>query len=755
MTCCAPGEYMAQPAATALEDDGDALLLASIALTDGSRQLDFAVPDAHCGACINAIEASLVQLPMVRSARVNLSRRRVRIAFDPNKGSPVELHAAIERAGYRSLVLDQPDQADAADPVLRRLVVALAVAGFAASNIMLFSVSVWSGADIAIRDPFHWISALIAIPAVAFSGRTFFRSAWNALRVGRTNMDVPISIGVLLATAMSLVETVTGGAHAYFDAAVMLLFFLLAGRTLDHLMRERARSAINNLARLAPKGANRIRDDGTREYIALDEIEPGMIIELRAGERVPVDVAALGPGAFDNAVATGESTPVAAEKGTSVPAGAVNIGGMIHVRVERPSTDSFLSRVRTLMEAAEEAKTERRRLADRAAAIYAPVIHAIALSTFVGWGLFGGDWHQALMNATAVLIITCPCALALAVPMVHVVAAGRLMERGVLMKDGAALERIAQIDSVAFDKTGTLTTGTPRLARQDVSDARVADIAAALASASNHPLSRAIAQSLAPSKRVLERVTEVAGRGLEAVVDGGAWRLGSPAWVAPDDAVEGEGVWLGRDGVVVGRFSFEEAVRPEAPAAVGALQSSHLPVRLLSGDSRTPVLAAAAQAGIAASRFALTPQEKSADVAVGKTLMVGDGINDAPAMRAAHASMAPSSAADIGRSAADFIFMGDDLRAVPFVVMTARRAAQIVFQNLTIAIGYNLVAVPLAITGQVTPLIAALAMSSSSLIVVLNALRLRLGERRGAAAASRAHGVGDAAPLEVSEAAQF
>ena len=331
------------------------------------------------------------------------------------------------------------------------------------------------------------------------------------------------------------------------------------------------------------------------------------------------------------------------------------------------------------------------------------------------------------MNAVAVLIITCPCALALAVPIVHVVAAGRLFERGILMKDGAALERIAEIDSVAFDKTGTLTQGNPRLVRSTLPDGPAADMAAALAATSTHPLSRAISQSLDRVPAVLADVSEVPGKGVEARVDGAVWRLGSPAGcgIVAQGGNEPEGVWLSRDGEAMGSFVFEDAVRPDARAAVSALQALHLPVRLLSGDARPAVVLAAEATGIGEARAALTPEEKLADVARGRTLMVGDGINDAPALRAAHASMAPSSAADIGRSAADFVFTGEDLGSVPFVIATARGAARIVVQNLAIAIGYNAIAVPLAITGQVTPLIAAIAMSASSLIVVANAMRLR------------------------------
>jgi P-type Cu2+ transporter len=728
MTCCVPSNFaVVENDPTAIENDDAALNALARKLGDGTAQLEFAVPDAHCAACIRTIETALAGLPMVRSARVNLTRRRVRIVYDPT-GRPSQLAPAIKAAGYHTYALD-PSQESDGDPALAELIRALGVAGFAAGNIMLFSVSVWSGANEATRDLFHWISALIALPAIAYAGRIFFRSAWRALRVGKTSMDVPISIGVILATALSLYETIQSGQHAYFDGATMLLFFLLVGRTLDHLMRERARNAITGLARLQPRGGTVIGADGSREYIRLSEIAPGMTLEIKAGERVPVDSVLLSAAAsFDYSIITGESLPHAIGAEQPVIAGAASLTGPVLVRTERAATDSFLARMAAMMEVAETAKTKPRRVADRAASLYAPVVHTIAITTFLGWGILSGDWHAALINAVAVLIITCPCALALAVPIVHVVAAGRLFEHGILMKDGGALERIAEVDSVAFDKTGTLTTGMPRLVRSSLRDDDAAAMAATLAAASTHPLSRAIARGLDRPPRMLDVVAEIAGKGIEAGRDGRLWRLGSAAWcgVPPAATSEGGNVWLSRDGEVMGSFAFEDSLRPGVAGTVAALGALNLPVRLISGDAEVAVRAAAQQAGIAEARSALSPEDKLADVAHGKTLMVGDGINDAPALRAAHASMAPSSAADIGRSAADFVITGESLNAVPFAIKTARGAARIVVQNLAIAVGYNAIALPLAISGQVTPLIAAVAMSASSLIVVLNALRLRL-----------------------------
>jgi Cu2+-exporting ATPase len=731
LTCCLPSAHAVVDDTGTIEADDAALLALARPLGDGTRQLEFAVPDAHCAACIRSIETSLAALPMVAAARVNLTGRRVRVTFDPSAGRPSELAPAIRSSGYHTYVLDPAEQSSG-DPVLGELVRALAVAGFAAGNIMLFSVSIWSGANDATRDLFHWISALIALPAVAYSGRIFFRSAWRALRVGKTNMDVPITIGVILATALSLFETMNSGRHAYFDASTSLLFFLLIGRTLDHLMRERARSAITNLARLQPRGATRVHEDGRREYLRLDEIAPGMQLELRAGERVPVDSTVETHGAsFDYSIITGETAPQAVAFGGEVVAGASNLGGPILLRAAAASTDSFLARMAAMMDAAENARTRPRRIADRAAAVYAPIVHTIAIATFLGWGLLSGDWHAALLNAVAVLIITCPCALALAVPIVHVVAAGKLFERGILMKDGAALERAAEISSVAFDKTGTLTIGQPRVVDSQIADAEAEAVAAALAGSSNHPLSRALAATL-PDGEFDGEVREVPGRGIEGSSSGVTWRLGSRDWCGLRDETSAAttAVWLTANGVPCASFRFNDVVRAGAADAIAELARFGLTSRMISGDQQGPVDAIASAVSIASAQGGLRPEEKVAAVSDGQTMMVGDGINDAPALRAAYVSMAPTSAADIGRSAADFVFSGEDLGAVPFVIITARRAARLVSQNLLIAIGYNAIAVPLAIAGMVTPLVAAVAMSSSSFIVVANALRLRIDARR-------------------------
>ncbi|HRP09545.1 MAG TPA: heavy metal translocating P-type ATPase [Terricaulis sp.] len=714
----------AAPTARGLDRASAELALASAPTLSGERQVELVAPDIHCAGCIARIERALVKLPHVTEARVNLSTKRVRVRWRADTPPPVlETLAAL---GFNAHPVEEERAGD--DGARSELVRALAVAGFAAMNIMLLSVSVWSGADAGARQLFHWISALIALPTLAYSGRVFFRSAWRVLRRGRTNMDVPISIGVLTAFALSLYETITHGAHAYFDAAVTLLFFLLIGRTLDHLMRERARTAVRGLAQLAARGASVIKEDGAQEYVPVERIAPGMRLSLAAGERAPVNARVIaGASALDVSLLTGESAPAQVGPGGDIWAGTLNLSAPLVVEATAAAKDSFLAEMMRMMEAAEAGRSLYRRIADRAAQLYAPVVHLTALATLIGWWWLGGDAHQAVTIAVAVLIITCPCALGLAVPMVHIAAAGRLFARGIMVKDGAALERLAEIDSVIFDKTGTLTLPEAALQADESGDAQVRALAAALAAYSRHPYARAIAASRAPAKVSFTVMREEVGAGIEAELDGAVYRLGRASW-AGDESGDDAAVLFTRDGVTLVRYVFSAQLRPDAQAALEWLKRDGLDVEIISGDHQEPVEALARELGVA-GRARVSPGGKAEHIAAraargAKVLMVGDGLNDGPALMAAHVSMAPASAADVGRNAADFVFLRPSLVAVPEAIDTARRAARLVRQNIGLAVIYNIIAVPIAIAGYVTPLVAAVAMSLSSILVVANALRL-------------------------------
>ncbi|MHA1528034.1 MAG: heavy metal translocating P-type ATPase [Alphaproteobacteria bacterium] len=696
--------------------------------------VDLMVPAIHCAGCMRTIEAGLGKLEGVTSARVNLSMRRVRVLYDPATGSVEAVLGRLGELGYEARPYDAAAMAEVdRDSVGRDLLVRLAVAGFAAMNVMLLSVSVWSGAEAATRDLLHWISALIALPAIAFSGVPFFRSGLAALAARRLNMDVPISLAVCMAAGTSLYETIHGGPHAYFDAAIGLIFFLLIGRYLDHRSRASARSAAAELTAMSARAATVIGAAGARETVAIEDLAPGALVEVAPGERVPADGRVeAGASDIDRSMVTGESNPEPIGPGAEIHAGMLNLSGPLRVRVAATGAATLLAEIAAMIESAERGRTRYDRWADRAARVYAPGVHLVAAAAFIGWLWATGDWRLAVTIATAVLIITCPCALGLAVPAVHAVAGARLFRRGIFLKDGGALERLASITMVIFDKTGTLTEGRPVLAAAPADGDPAWPVAAALAGASRHPLSRALEQAAAVrgiAPATPGEVREVPGAGVEGELGGERVRLGRADWVG---ATRGSAtaVWLRVGNAAPVEFTFEDVVRANAREVCAALRARGLRLALFSGDADGPVARVAGATGIEDARSRMTPADKLAALErlAGdgeRVLMVGDGINDAPTLAAAHASMSPVAASDVSRAAAGLVFTGERLEPVLFALATARMARSRALENFALAAVYNAVAVPVALAGMVTPLIAALAMSGSSIVVTLNAMRLR------------------------------
>ncbi|MBA4800831.1 MAG: cadmium-translocating P-type ATPase [Euryhalocaulis sp.] len=696
--------------------------------------IDLMVRGAKCGGCIAKIEGGMRAFPGVRNARLNLSTGRLAVDWEGSRDRARDFVERLTELGYTAAPFD-PDasaSASAQSAEGKTLLRAMAVAAFAMANVMLLSVSVWSGGgemDAATRALMHWLSALIALPAIAYSARPFFRSALGALKARQVNMDVPISLAVLLASGLSVVETLRGG-ETYFDAAVMLLFFLLIGRFLDSRLRARAGQAARQLAAMQAATANRIGPDGALKTIRASEVEAGDRLVIAAGERVPVDAEVeAGASEVDGALVTGETDPVRTAPGAAIYSGMVNLTAPLTVRALARREDSLLAEIARLVEAGQQNRSRYVRLADRAARLYVPVVHTLAALTVLGWLAFTGDFRPAIINAIAVLIITCPCALGLAVPAVQVVASGRLFREGVLVKSGDTLERLSEADYAVFDKTGTLTFGEPKLINADAIPAGVLDLAARLCRASRHPLSCAVADHAGPGPTA-DYVEETSGAGMSAVIDNETIRFGSARWLgikdAPGDATE---AWLQAGQGDPVRFVFEDRIRPGAAEAIAALTRRGLPVELLSGDRNAAVEAVAAQLGVAVWRGELKPQDKIArlEALAGegrRVLMVGDGLNDAPALAAAHVSASPARAADISQAASDFVLQNDRLAGLPLALDVARSSRRRIVENFSFAALYNMCAVPLAVFGFVTPLIAAIAMSGSSIIVTLNALRL-------------------------------
>lgn len=701
---------------------------------DETSQIDLIVRGAKCGGCISKIETALLKLPYVTSSRLNLSSGQLRVTGQTALSANA-VADCITGLGYGVSAASTGDADITHKDEERKLLIAMGVAGFAAANIMLLSVSVWSGASEMgeeTRRFFHMISGLIAFPVILFSGQHFFGSAWGALKHRQVNMDVPISLAVWLAFGTSVWETVTAGPHAYFDACVMLLFFLLIGRFLDARLRRRAFAAANGLAALQRQSVTRL-DAGKAVAVRACDIQPGDHILLTPGERAVIDMTiSQGRTSLDESLVTGETLPRSAGPGSMLYSGSINLGQTIHGIAAAAAGDSLLADITDLLEAGEQRRSTYRKIADRAVSIYVPFVHTTALLAFLGWLAMGASVREAILIAVSTLIITCPCALALAAPVVQVVASSRLFKQGVFLKSGDALERLASVDHIVFDKTGTLTLGKPQWLPGDRSRAVLED-AAKLTRSSRHPLSCAL--TIAAGKGIVaSNVTEETGLGLTAMVDGVEHRLGSADWVGDTDKIDHTGpvLWYRKDGHAPVPFLFQDTLHENAAASIKALKDSGLTMEILSGDTDSAVSALASRLNIEDWTAKATPTSKVArleELRAGNrnVLMVGDGLNDAAALSLAHAALSPGTAMDISQSASDAVYTGG-LSAILDILNIAKRARLKMLENFSLAALYNLIAVPIAVTGHVTPLVAAIAMSASSLIVTLNALRMSTGK---------------------------
>jgi P-type Cu2+ transporter len=707
--------------------------------SDGAASMDLAVEGIHCAACMRAIEKGLSSEPGIKGARVNLGNRRVSVEWEPTLSNPERILDKMEAIGFKAY----PFSLNAAESNERkeekRLLICLGVAGFAMMNIMLLSVSVWAGnaSDITTetRDFFHWLSACIALPTAFYAGQPFFESALKALRARAVNMDVPISLGVLLALGMSVVETLNHAEHAYFDSAVMLLFFLLIGRYLERMMRRKTRAVASNLAALKAETAVKFISETEIRTVPVAALSAGDIVLVRPGERISVDGAVIeGKSEIDASLVTGETRAVAALAGVDVYAGTLNLSGTLKIRVRAAEEGTLLSEVQALLDKASENRSHYVQLADRAARLYAPVVHATAALTFIGWMLAGIGWHDALIIAITVLIITCPCALGLAIPAVQVVASGALFRARVLINSGEALERFQAVDTVVFDKTGTLTRPDNSLMNAATLDPGLVALAGRLALTSRHPLASAVAKA-SDAREPLPDASEEAGVGVSAMLDGKPAFLGKPeaaglAFEAGRVAMAYPSASLiaikwGDQGAVI---AIGQQLRSDAIETVAALKAKGYRLMILSGDHEAAVREAAQALGVEDYAAALKPQDKIARLEALRAeghlaLMVGDGLNDAPALAAAHVSLSPIEATHVTQAAADGVFIGEKLAPVRAALGVGRKAHRMMMQNLWLAVIYNFIAVPMAIAGFVTPLIAALAMSGSSILVTLNALR--------------------------------
>lgn len=698
----------------------------------GTSSFEVSVKGARCANCIGKIETGVKALPGVVDARLNLSTGKLLASWRDNAVDPDLVLKRVRNLGYEAQPFEAPQVRDDAQREGRFVLRCLAVAAFGTIFVVGLTDAVWWGGDdlsAGLRQTFFALAGTVAIPVTLYSGQPFFRPAWNSLRAGSTSMDVSISAALLLTLGLSLYQTITHQWQSYFDAATMLVLLLLIGRYLDFHLRDKAQGAAKHLLALQSQLSQRFAADGRLETVASRDIMPGDRLLLAAGERFPVDSTLESASAdLDVSLVTGESRPLVAVAGASVYAGSVNIGPAVVARAAARVENSLVADLARLLDVGRQRRNVYVRLADRAAKIFVPLILGLAAAVMLVWLARGAAFSTAATNAISVLIITCPCALGLAVPAVQIVATSRLFARGILVKTGDALERLAEIDTVVFDKTGTLTEGKLRLANAHEIAPDVLRDAARLARASQHPLARALASAAGPGPAALE-VHETPGAGLESRE---GLRLGSAAWCGATSEGDASELWFRKGSAPPVRFVFQDNLRADVRGLIAALGARGLAVEMLTGDTQAVARKTALELGISVWQAGVKPGDKAARleklrISGRRVLMVGDGLNDAAALALAHVSMAPGSAADVSQLAADMVLRSDALLPILEAIGVARKARTLVLQNFALATLYNAVAIPIAALGLVTPLLAAAAMSSSSLLVSLNAMRLARG----------------------------
>jgi Cu2+-exporting ATPase len=737
------------------------------------REINLLVEGIHCAACVWLIENSLQAMPGVEEARVNLTGRRLKLKWDSRR---LKLSLALRRLadiGYAAVPFDPEAAEGALMRANRALLYRMAFAGFAMMNLLWISIALYAGADRGeFRGLFYWIGFAIATPTLVYSGYPFYKGAWSGLRSLNLTMDLPIAIGASITYLYSFYVTVTGTGEVYWDTVVNFLFVILVGRFLEAVSKRQALVSTQRLLHLQPKVATVLRD-GEESVVPMRAVREGETVLMRPGGKIPVDGTVLdGESSVDESMLTGESEPVAKSKGGRVAAGTLNGAGALRIRVEGLLKNTALGRIVKLVEEAQASKAPIQCVADRVVPWFVAVTLALGTLTFLWW--VRSDFETALMAATAVLIITCPCAFGLATPMAIAVASGLGARNGILVKHGAVLEGLSSIDHFVFDKTGTLTVGRPMVtsvhgrgigwypgegARQPSRDARetgamelssnLADLTA-LERFSEHPVASAVLDlcrgaEIDFSDREVGEIQVRPGLGIMGKVDGRRVVAGTLEWmrengVEPDPdlsrataAIEGDGgsvLNVGLDGRHVLVLGVEDRLREDAAAVISGLKNEGIQVTLLTGDRRATAERIARQLGGMEVIAEVLPEDKDRVIADlqrqgGRIAMVGDGVNDAPALVRADVGIAMGSGTDVSIASADIVLMSGELAKVRQAALLSRRTLRTIRQNIGISIAYNVIMVPLAMAALVTPLVAAVSMPLSSLAVIGNSARIR------------------------------
>lgn len=713
-------------------------------LPDGSREITVITDGMRCAACAWLIDNALRRETGVEDVIANAVTGRVRIRWQSDNTRLSQLLRRMAALGYRPYLATGLEREEARRRERNRWILRMGIAGLGAMQAMMFAEALYLDTagemSPATRDFFRWITFLVATPVVFYSGWPFLEGMWRELRHRRLGMDTLIATSTLLAWGASVVETIRHGVHVWYDAAVMFVFLLLAARMIEQGARKAASAQVDALARARPLLATREIAEGDgkaatgREQVLVSQLHSGDIVRVAPGEPVPADGVLLEAGAFDEALLTGESTAVGKKKGEPVFAGSLSVEMPARLQVTQTGAHTRLSELARLVDEAQAERPRLAQIADRIAHRFVVALLLSAVVVYAGWRIY--DPTRAFEVMLAVLVVSCPCALSLAIPSALAAAHGALSKMGVLGVREDALERLASIDTVMFDKTGTLTDGLPRIAEietmHDLPESEAISIAQALERDSRHPLARAFQAFPETVRLQATDVRQRPGLGIEGVINGRGWKLGLASYVAASNIDTGHALCLGDGERVYARFALAEQSRQDAAAAMQALRDAGLSVELASGDGETAVAALARDLDIQTHAARQTPEDKLArlrtlQAAGHRVAMVGDGINDAPVLAGADVSIAMGEGAALAQRAADFVVTGPRLMRIPQAIAIARRTRAVIRQNLGWATAYNLVALPLAATGHVTPWMAALGMALSSLLVTLNALRLTKG----------------------------
>ena len=706
-----------------------------------------------CAACVWLNESHVRRQAGVTAIDINYTTRRARVRWDERVTKLSAILEAIAAIGYRAHPYDVGRSEELAQKERKAALWRLFVAGFGMMQVMMYAIPVYlADGDMTpdIEQLMRWASLILTVPVIGYSAAPFFVSAWRDLKLHRVGMDVPVALGVGAAFAASVWATLIAAGEVYFDSVTMFVFFLLSGRYLEMMARQKAARSVETLARAIPAFATRLASwpatsaDAAGERVAVAELRAGDAVRVKPGETVPADGCVLdGESAADESLLTGESRPVPKRVGDVLTGGSTNTASPLVMRVERVGEDTRVAAIQRLMERAAAEKPRLVEMADRIAGRFIVALLLLAVVTALAWWWI--DASRALWIFVAVLVVSCPCALSLATPAALTVATGALAARGVLVTRGHAIEALAWADRFIFDKTGTLTTGQMQLVEVIPVRGEAAlalAMAAALERGSEHPIARALAAGGADTGLEVSAVRATTGSGVEGMIVGRTWRLGRPEFVAamhglaapPEvQSIVGAGdtvIALGNGEEWQAFFRLSDSLRPEATAMSAALSAAGIKLSIFSGDASAATARVGAALGIADSRGGLSPEDKQAALkalqAAGETVaMVGDGVNDAPVLAQAQVSIAMGGGADLARANADIVLLGNDLQALPQGLVLARRTVRIVRQNLVWAFAYNFLAIPLAMAGWVTPWMAGIGMSASSLLVVLNALRLQ------------------------------